>query len=861
MERKTFWGKLERERGAQLPLAAHCLDVALVFRHLLSLPAFRQRLARAEGQELTEAHLDRLAILAALHDAGKANWGFQEKASNPNLKAGHIRELEAVCACPALSERFCQAMACQELLSWFAREEALEELLLASWSHHGRPLQFKGEKSGNFFLAKTWWQPQGELDPMAAVEEIFTWARGALPLAFTPAPPLQAPPPFQHLFAGLLMLADWLGSHPDWFPIGPCGFEERLAQDQSRIPQLLHAVGLTPLLPARALPSFGERFGFAPRPMQAQLAQLDLHEEACRLLILEAETGSGKTEAALEWFFRLYTAGKVSGLYFALPTRVAARELYRRVLAYIQRWFPEPFGRPVTVLAVPGYPQVDGLPPEAYLPGEEQLWQEDLDIRQRERTWAAERPKRFLAATVAVGTIDQALLAAVQTAHAHLRLACLSRHLLVVDEVHASDIYMGKLLQALLKYHLGLGGYALLLSATLGAEAKAGYLHAAGCPPEKQALPKACAVPYPALTLGNGQTLQPPASSAHKDVRFELLPLAFRLREVGQRVSYALGCGAKVLVILNTVARANAFLRAMEEQLAKAWLFSCQGVLCPHHGRFAPADRLVLDQAVTAHFGKDSGPGPLLLVGTQTLEQSLDLDADLLITDLAPMDVLLQRVGRLHRHRRPRPTEFSTALCLVLVPETELESALDSRGEVAGLYKGLGLGSVYPDLRVLELTKQVLLKKPQARLPQDNRLFVESALHPDALAILAGEKWQRHGAKIEGEELMKAISSHQATIDFSVPFGELAFAEAGERVVTRLGTDSWELAVDPPFLSPFGQQVDRLLIPGHLKPAQGEEKVQVLAQEGSQTLLACGEKRYRYSRFGLEEEDIHEPAQ
>jgi CRISPR-associated endonuclease/helicase Cas3 len=315
------------------------------------------------------------------------------------------------------------------------------------------------------------------------------------------------------------------------------------------------------------------------------------------------------------------------------------------------------------------------------------------------------------------------------------------------------------------------------------------------------------------------------------------------------------------LVILNTVARANAFLRAMEEQLEKTWLFSCQGVLCPHHGRFAPADRLVLDQAVTAHFGKDSGPGPLLLVGTQTLEQSLDLDADLLITDLAPMDVLLQRVGRLHRHRRPRPAEFSKALCLVLVPDAHLESALDSRGEVAGVYKGLGLGSVYPDLRVLELTKQVLLKKPQARLPQDNRLFVESALHPDALAILAGEKWQRHREKIEGEELMKEIYGHQVTIDFSVPFGELAFAEAGEKVVTRLGTDSWELAVDPPFLSPFGQQVDRLLIPGHLKPAQGEEKVQVLAQEGSQTLLACGEKRYRYSRFGLEEEDIHEPAQ
>jgi len=101
------------------------------------------------------------------------------------------------------------------------------------------------------------------------------------------------------------------------------------------------------------------------------------------------------------------------------------------------------------VLAVPGYAQVDGIPAQQLLPDEEAAnrWQDDSDLRYRERRWAAEHPKRFLAAPIAVGTIDQALLSAVQTAHAHLRAICLDRSLLVVDEVHASDHYMTQLLK------------------------------------------------------------------------------------------------------------------------------------------------------------------------------------------------------------------------------------------------------------------------------------------------------------------------------------------------------------------------------------------------------------------------------
>src|SRR5690606_18841997 len=134
-----------------------------------------------------------------------------------------------------------------------------------------------------------------------------------------------------------------------------------------------------------------------------------------------------------------------------------------------------------------------------------------------------------------------------------------------------------------------------------------------------------------------------------KCVHFGLLPIAFTPQRITDRVVHALAAGARVLVVMNTVQRTNALLRALESHpdIDPGWLFACKGIRCPHHGRFAPADRPVLDRAVTLRFGKGSPPGPILLIGTQTLEQSLDIDADLMITDLAPADVLLQRVGRL----------------------------------------------------------------------------------------------------------------------------------------------------------------------------------------------------------------------
>lgn len=495
-------------------------------------------------------------------------------------------------------------------------------------------------------------------DPFAGIAEIVEWARAAFPAAFGggSGQRLPAEPRFHHLFAGLVMLADWIGSHPQWFPVGNTNLHDRLQSGRLAAERALQNIGLDitnyRFAAQRLGSTFADRFTFSPRPLQEAVDRLDPADPNTRLVIAESETGSGKTEAALNWFCKLFAAGKVDSLYFALPTRVAARELYERVRSVIRDWFPDEKNRPVVLLAVPGYAQVDGMAAGKALvgPREANLWQEDEEVVRRERLWAAERPKRFLAAMVAVGTVDQALLSVVQTAHAHLRSVCLARSLLVVDEVHASDQYMSQLLGALLDHHWQVGGYALLLSATLGSSVRQAFLRQN--PAQPVSFAEAVSAPYPALTLADGQWLAAPRRKAQtKTVHFRIKPYTFQLERIVAEIIPALQAGARVLVVLNTVSRVMEFFRRVlaVPDFPRDWLFHCSNQHCPHHGRFAPEDRQVLDKAVTAQFGKDAPPGPRLLVGSQTLEQSLDIDADLLITDLVPSDVLLQRPWQLHQ--------------------------------------------------------------------------------------------------------------------------------------------------------------------------------------------------------------------
>jgi CRISPR-associated endonuclease/helicase Cas3 len=809
---KTAWGKLSKTGDALVswhPLLDHCRDVAACAEALLRLPSIRNRLTTlADRPDLPDIWIARISALSLLHDFGKANVGFQARSGPGATRVGHIDEAAPVLARADLWD----ALGLAEMDAWGA---SLDEALCAILAHHGRPADLS-DATAHAGL----WESKDGVDPAATLRELSVAACDAFPAAYgSGGPELPKDPRFWHAVAGLLMLADWLGSDETAFPYTNPADGERMTFARARASRLLREIGFDGTPARQTLPgeiSFDAVSSHTPSDIQRRAA-----EAPGPIVVLEAETGSGKTEAALYRFARLFADGRVDGLYFALPTRVAASAIYERVRAAVERLFP-PGHRPSVIQAVPGYVRADGITARV-LPGFEVQWGDDPHEALRRARWAAERPKRFLAGAIVIGTIDQALLGTVAVRHAHLRAFSLMRSLLVVDEVHASDAYMERLLTRLLSLHAGAGGEALLLSATLGAGARTRLLlaergrAAAAVPPPDVAAD----VPYPALSwVENGQILTRGAAGRAnpKTVRLEASVAIDDPHAIAHLALEAAEAGAKVLIVRNTVRGAVAVARVLIEADPKRLaLFRVNGVPTLHHGRFAREDRVMLDRAVEGAVGRERGPGGLVLVGTQTLEQSLDIDADLLLTDLAPIDVLLQRLGRLHRHDRPRPTTFEAARAVVLMP-ADLSGALARVAAGGSGLHGLG-GSIYGDLIGLEATRRLINREATWEIPAMNRKLVESGTHEAVIKELCEElaatdaRWRVAWMRRRGEDRAHANAAVAAAIDWSAPFSEFRLHE--EALGTRLGLRDAVIEFEEgDWIGPFGRAIRRLVVPG-----------------------------------------------
>ncbi|MDH5493888.1 MAG: CRISPR-associated endonuclease Cas3'', partial [Myxococcales bacterium] len=565
---RGFWGKLERD--GDLPVRWHSLedhlaDVSACFEALLERTILGPRLARLLGQErLSDSLVARLCVFAALHDIGKLNHGFQRR-SDPEARrvAGHVSTaLIALGSYAPLAAEIAGA----GLLAW-GEPPAWEGLLRATICHHGYPVIEANEP-----FDRSLWEDSELRSPLAGLRSILGRVREWYPLAFAEGPPLPREPEFHHAFSGLVTLADWLGSDQRLFPFS-AEPGDRIAFARERAQRALGAMGL---LPAGARASLGalpigfERISaWAPRPMQRCIAELPLHP-AGSLTILESDTGSGKTEAALAHYLRLFQDHLVDGLYFALPTRTAATQIFRRTHESVMRAFPDPEQRPPVVLAVPGYLRFDEVQGKLLAPFEV-LWPDEG--RDRHRSWAAEHPKRFLAAAVAIGTIDQALLSTVKTKHAQMRASALMRQLLVVDEVHASDAYMNELLGHVLRHHLRAGGHALLMSATLGAEARARLMRAAGGSGQCLGLDAALQLPYPLVEdapLGApARRLVVEPDRLGQQIQVALRGIAADPDAIAAAAIDAAERGARVLILRNTVCDCVATQQALDAELER----------------------------------------------------------------------------------------------------------------------------------------------------------------------------------------------------------------------------------------------------------------------------------------------------
>ncbi len=251
-------------------------------------------------------------------------------------------------------------------------------------------------------------------------------------------------------------------------------------------------------------------------------------------------------------------------------------------------------------------------------------------------------------------------------------------------------------------------------------------------------------------------------------------------------------------------------------------LFSCNGVPTLHHGRFAREDRVLLDHAVTAALGGDRVAGGLLVIGTQTLEQSLDVDADLLLTDLCPADVLLQRIGRLHRHDRVRPLGYQEARAVVLSP-ADLSPMLARGAHGLGFFgpRGARTAYPYPDLVALEATRRLIVEHRRWEIPSMNRLLVEKALNPAARNELVEhlapvEEWRNADNLFQGRNRSYLSQAQQVRLRVDVPFTDPAvvFLE-DEAIASRLGARDLVIPFDSPLSGPFGTRIWQVSIPAY----------------------------------------------
>lgn len=856
-----LWAKLERAEADfagrhWLSLVDHSADVAAVFEAMLSVPIVAHRLASLAGTgEFPAIWRPRLCAHVALHDFGKANHGFQARRDPKAPPIGHVAPGLTILystSRPDLAAQLVETLCAEEIAAWGAFEPAIRAVA----AHHGRPIA-KCEIEGIVqHSVATHWAPRANHDPIAALAPLALAIRNDwFATGFEVGGPLLPDAPrFWHAVSGFVMLADWIGSDQNAFPL----YSEpetdpmaRIARAREIAPQLLADYGFDPAAKRQHLTkvSFASVSDYAPRPIQEAVGNAK-----GQVVILEAETGSGKTEAALYRFARLFELGEVDGLYFALPTRVAAKSLERRIRDAVQRMFRNG-PRPSVILAVPGYAKADGVGYKT-LPDFEVQWDDGADAEIKRGRWAAEHPKRFLTGTIVVGTIDQALLGAIQVRHAHMRSSSLLRHLLVVDEVHASDVYMERLLASLLDQHTRAGGHALLLSATLGSTTRSKLLGLKSN--DNQTVTHLESIAYPAISTSLNTEPQVFAGSGRtKQVRITLNTNIGNPKAIAALALDAAVRGAKVLVIRNlqhaAVATAEALFALAPNHAA---LFRCEGVPTLHHGRFAREDRELLDAVIELQMKEARGTKGLVLIGTQTLEQSLDICADFMITDLAPADVLLQRIGRLHRHgHNPRPVGFEAPQLAVLSP-VDLTPLL-ARAE----YGMGGANGPYRDLVMLEATRRMVCKHPVWTIPDMNRLLVEQATHPAALEALTGELeklnagWREARQDNDGQKAADAYIARSAIMPWGKGFDDEDFAfPMNERIVTRLGADDILVTLPEGARGPFGREVQSLIIPRRWLPGldlTGELVPQTTVERNAALKITLGDHELIYDAFGL----------
>ena len=776
-----LWGKGRPSGDCPAhPLLCHVVDVAAVAALLITrlLPsALRQRLLAVHPAGQAES-LGLLLLVIALHDLGKVSPAFQAKVdwarSLLPMRGFDLQAPPRARHHGNLGLRF----VIDALNDLGAEPTSARFLARAVTAHHG-------EFPNNDNLApvspkERGAAPRWDAARRGVVTELATF------FGVTDIPPLTFDHAYVALLAGLTAVADWIGSMDDVFTYVPP--QPSLAAYWSVALQhaglALEHVGFRG--PTRRAPrSFGALFPtLSPWPLHVAADALAATLDEPSLVVIEAPMGEGKTEAALLLADASSTRLGQHGLYIGLPTRATANQMLGRVHTFLERAHPDE--RSTLILA-------HG---EADLVARFQQIAAVYDVNDRlargvrAEGWFRSK-KRTLLAEYGVGTIDQALLGVMRTGHAFVRLYALAGKTVVFDEVHAYDTYTSTLLDRLVEWLAAIGSTVLLLSATLPSARRAAlvaaYRRGLGAPPVEA--PPAAA--YPRLTIASHRRY----SATPFKPRGRSVPVALQRHvddpaAVARLLLDAVADGGCAGWICNTVARAQQaceLIRQLDPALDRLLL----------HSRLLPEERARREQRLESWLGPEREgvhrPHRCIVIGTQVLEQSLDVDFDLLVIDLAPVDLLLQRAGRLHRHQRGNRSPRHPHPRLVIVqPDGPLETVNLDR-----------VAKVYAEA-LLRRSLRALGERPTITLPDDIEALVEEvyregipspddALLPSMIALLGAHCADRQNA--DGRLLPRPTHEDD-------PFGDLKVTCDDDedprlhkqlRAETRLGPTSVDL--------------------------------------------------------------------
>jgi CRISPR-associated endonuclease/helicase Cas3 len=704
-----YWGKAEAPDWHPLPY--HCIDVAAVAdQWWKNSPSIRRSFSHETGLSEEQARAW-VMFFVALHDLGKFDVRFQMKVldlAEANYNAKLPKNLGV--------KKYFHG---DEGYKWFVyesdiyfenvanRQDWLQNWFAAVAGHHGS-IPTNAEPNFPPFVDESV-TVQDCLTRQMLIQELNRIFLEPVGINFdnipTEYPPL--------LLAGFCSVCDWLGSNREYFEFqqtessNEASLEEYFSSRKENALKALNDFGL--LAHVHTIGGMQALYpDYTPQNIQTLIDKLSVEQS---LIIVEASTGSGKTEAALAYASKLLADSLADSIVFALPTQATANAMLERLESVAYKIFES---NDNIILAHGKRDSNEHFKKMIERHKQSISPQGDLEAGAQCSEWLSSSRKRAFLGQIAVTTVDQVMLSAIRPLkHYFVRSFGIGKGVLIIDEIHAYDAYMCGILKAVLKQQKQAGGSVILLSATLPAYRKESLCNAWGY--NKSISEQE----YPLILQATDNevhsfSLENPDSSQKKSVAIELWKsddCSISGKQLEQIVKAA-EKGAKVGIVCNLVDDAQRYAHRINEMTSLP--------VDIFHSRYRYCDRMNKEKAVLENYGKNSPNQGRILVGTQVIEQSLDIDFDWIISFICPIDLLFQRMGRLHRHFKQRPDFYKNPKCTVVMPDIDNSNLLENAEEIYGLHN-----FIYKDTRVLWRTQCLLEQNDIIIFPDAYRDWIE----------------------------------------------------------------------------------------------------------------------------------------